>query len=154
MTCCTFGDINVFFHSSTFDGNRGSHWMHFCLLCLTVFRLFFCLNINCQPFNLRQLLKLHPFDWLIEIHIQTEDQGTHHKMVLLQPIPNFPPLLPDTGTSIVTSQHSRSDLVCRAKDRIKNSLSLSSTAEHISNSSYHRRSTIIRILQLWTSGLV
>ena len=33
-------------------------------------------QINCQPFYLRQLLKLHPFDWLIEIYLQTEGQGT------------------------------------------------------------------------------
>ena len=55
--------------------------------------MFSCLQINCQPFYLRQLLKFHPFDWMIEIYLQTEGQGTHHKMVLLQPMPGFPPLL-------------------------------------------------------------
>ena len=59
----------------------------------TVFRMFSCLQINCQPFYLRQLLKFHPFDWMIEIYLQTEGQGTHHKMVSLQPMPGFSPLL-------------------------------------------------------------
>ena len=30
-------------------------------------------------FFVRQLLKFHPLDWLIEIYLQTEDQGTQHK---------------------------------------------------------------------------
>ena len=47
--------------------------------------MFSCLQINCQPFYLRQLLKFHPFHWIIEIYLQTEGQGTHHKMVTLQP---------------------------------------------------------------------
>ena len=89
MTRCTFGDTNVFFNFPKFDRNRGSHWMHF---CHTVFRMFSCLQINWQPFYLRQLLKFYPFDWLIEIYLQTEGQGTHHKMVSLQPIPGFSPL--------------------------------------------------------------
>ena len=59
----------------------------------TVFRMFSCLQINCQPFYLRQLLKFHQFDWLIEINLQTEGQGTHHKMVSLQPMSGFSPLL-------------------------------------------------------------
>ena len=59
----------------------------------TVFCMFSCLQINCQPFYLRQLLKFHPFDWMIEIYLQTEGQGTHHKMVSLQPMPGFSPLL-------------------------------------------------------------
>ena len=59
----------------------------------TVFPIFSCLQINCQPFYLRQLLKFHPFDWMIEIYLQTEGQGTHHKMVSLQPMPGFSPLL-------------------------------------------------------------
>ena len=54
--------------------------------------MFSCLQINCQPFYLRQLLKFHPFDWMIEIYLQTESQGTHHKMVTLQPMPGFSPL--------------------------------------------------------------
>ena len=57
-----------------------------------VFRMFSCLQINCQPFYLRQLLKFHQFDWLIEIYLQTEGQGTHHKMVSLQPMSGFSPL--------------------------------------------------------------
>ena len=56
-----------------------------------------CLQINCQPFYLRQLLMFHPFDWLIEIYLQTEGQGTHHKMVSLQPMPSFSPLLQGSG---------------------------------------------------------
>ena len=68
MTHCTFRDTNVFLYFSKFDRNRGSHWM------------------------LRQLLKFHPFDCLIEIDLQTEDQGTHHKIVSFQLIPGFPPL--------------------------------------------------------------
>ena len=61
----------------------------------TVFRMFSCLQINCQPFYLRQLLKFHQFDWLIEIYLQTEGQGTHHKMVSLQPMSGFSPLFLD-----------------------------------------------------------
>ena len=67
--------------------------MHFACICNTVFRMFSCLQINCQPFYLRQLLKFHQFDWLIEIYLQTEDQDTHHKMVSLQPMSGFSPLL-------------------------------------------------------------
>ena len=62
----------------------------FACISNTVFRMFSCLKINCQPFYLRQLLKFHPFDWMIEIYLQTEGQGTHHKMVTLQPMPGFP----------------------------------------------------------------
>ena len=47
--------------------------------------MFSCLQIYCQSFYLCQLLKFHQFDWLIEIYLQTEGQGTHHKMVSLQP---------------------------------------------------------------------
>ena len=65
----------------------------FACICNTVFRMFSCLQINCQPFYLRQLLQFHPFDWMIEIYLQTEGQGTHHKMVSLQPMPGFSPLL-------------------------------------------------------------
>ena len=64
----------------------------FACISNTVFRMFSCLQINCQPFYLRQLLKFHPFDWIIEIYLQTEGQGTHHKMVTLQPMPGFSPL--------------------------------------------------------------
>ena len=64
----------------------------FACISNTVFRMFSCLQINCQPFYLRQLLKFHPFDWMIEIYLQTEGQGTHHKMVSLQPMPGFSPL--------------------------------------------------------------
>ena len=64
----------------------------FACICNTVFRMFSCLQINCQPFYLRQLLKFHQFDWLIEIYLQTEGQGTHHKMVSLQPMSGFSPL--------------------------------------------------------------
>ena len=60
----------------------------FACICHTVFRMFSCLQINWQPFYLRQLLK--PLDWLIEIYLQTEGQGTHYKMVSLQPMPGFP----------------------------------------------------------------
>ena len=66
----------------------------FACICHTVFRMFSCLQINWQPCCLRQLLKFNPFDWLIEIYLQTEGQGTHHKMVSLQPMPGFSPLLP------------------------------------------------------------
>ena len=40
-----------------------------------------------------ELLKFHPSDWLIEIYLQTESQGTHHNMVSLQPMPGFSPLI-------------------------------------------------------------
>ena len=65
----------------------------FACISNTVFRMFSCLQINCQPFYLRQLLKFDPFDWMIEIYLQTEGQGTHHKMVTLQPMPGFSLLL-------------------------------------------------------------
>ena len=65
----------------------------FACICHTVFRMFSCLQNNWQPFYFRQLLKFHPFDWLIEIYPQIEGQGTHHKMVSLQPMPGFPLLL-------------------------------------------------------------
>ena len=61
----------------------------FVCICNTVFRMFSCLQINCQPFYLSQLLKFHLFDWLIEIYLKTEGQDTHHKMVSLQPMPGF-----------------------------------------------------------------
>ena len=64
----------------------------FACICHTVFCMFFCFQINWQPFYLRHLLKFHPFDWLIEIYLQTEGQGTHHKMVSLQPMPGLSPL--------------------------------------------------------------
>ena len=54
-----------------------------------VFCMFSCLQINCQPFYLCQLLKFHRSDKLIKIYLQTEGQCTHHKMVSLQPIPGF-----------------------------------------------------------------
>ena len=62
----------------------------FACMCHTVFRMFSCLRINWQPFYLRQLLKFHSFGRLIEVYLQTEGQGTHHKMVSLQPMPGFP----------------------------------------------------------------
>ena len=65
----------------------------FACICQTVFRMLSCLQINWQPFYLRQLLKFRPFDWLIEIYLQTEGQGTHHKMVSLQPMNGFSSLL-------------------------------------------------------------
>ena len=92
MTRCTLGDTYVFFYFPKFDRNRGSHWMHFCPY-LSHHPMFSCLQIDCQPFYLLQLLKFHPFDWLIEIYLQTEGQGTHHKMVSLQPKSGFPPML-------------------------------------------------------------
>ena len=82
MIRSTFGDINVF-HSPKFDRSKGSRWDALLPVCHTVFRMFSCLRINCQPFHLRRLLKFHPFDWLIEVYLQTEGQGTHHKMVSL-----------------------------------------------------------------------
>ena len=45
--------------------------------------------INWKPFYLHQLLKFYPFDRLMEIYLRTEGQGTHHKMVSLQPMPGF-----------------------------------------------------------------
>ena len=49
----------------------------FACICHTVFRMF---------------MKFYLFDWLIEIYLQTEGKGTHHKMVSLQPMPGFSPL--------------------------------------------------------------
>ena len=66
MIRCTFGDTNVFFYFPKFGRNRDNRWMHFSCICHTVFRMFSCLHINWQPFYLRQLLKFHPFDWLME----------------------------------------------------------------------------------------
>ena len=65
----------------------------FACMCHTVFRMFSCLQISWQPFYFQQLLKFHPLDWLIEIYLQTEDQGTHHKMVSLQLMPGFPSVI-------------------------------------------------------------
>ena len=59
----------------------------FACICHTVFRMFSCLQINCQPFYPHQLLKFNSFDCLIEIYLQTE--GTHHRMVSLLPMPGF-----------------------------------------------------------------
>ena len=42
----------------------------FACICHTVFPMFSCLQINWQPFYLLQVLKFHPFDWLIEIYFQ------------------------------------------------------------------------------------
>ena len=36
-------------------------------------------------------MKFHPFDWLVEICLQTEGQGAHHKIVSLQPMSGFSP---------------------------------------------------------------
>ena len=52
----------------------------FTCFCDTVFHMFSCSQIDWQPFYLHQLQKFHPFDWLIEIYLQTEGQVTHHKM--------------------------------------------------------------------------
>ena len=71
----------------------------FACICNTVFRMFSCLQINCQPFYLRQVLKFHPFDCLIEIYLQSEGQGTHHKMVALQRTPGFSPLF--SGSPVI-----------------------------------------------------
>ena len=49
----------------------------FASTCHPLFRMLSCLQINCQPFYLRQLLKFHPFDWLIEMYFPNEGQGTH-----------------------------------------------------------------------------
>ena len=86
----------------------------FACICNTVFRMFSCLQINCQPFYLRQLLKFHQFDWLIEIYLQTEGQGTHHKMVSLQPMSGFSPLLfmPFLLVSVLAGYHSRATTSC------------------------------------------
>ena len=65
----------------------------FACICHTVIRMFSYLQINCQPFYLCQLLKFRPFDRLMEIYLQTEGQGTHHKMVSLKPVLVFSSLL-------------------------------------------------------------
>ena len=79
----------------------------FACICHTVFRVFSSLQINWQPFYLRQLLKFHPFDWLIEVYLQTEGQGTHHKVVTLQAMPGFSPLF-NTPEKRVTLKKTRS----------------------------------------------
>ena len=60
----------------------------FACICDTVLHMFSCLQIV----SLRQLLKFHPFHWLIKIYLQTEGQGAHHKMVMLQPMLGISPL--------------------------------------------------------------
>ena len=75
MTRSMFGDINP----RNLTEIKAVAGCTFACTCNTIFRMFSCLQVSCQPFYLRQLLKLHPFDWLIEIYLQTEDQGTHHK---------------------------------------------------------------------------
>ena len=82
-----------------FDRNRGSRWMHFGLHMSHSILHVSCLQINCQSFYLRQLLKFHPFDWLIEIYLQTEGHGTHHKMVSL-----FPSVENSTSDSIFSDK--------------------------------------------------
>ena len=82
----------------------------FACICNTVFLMFSCLQINCQPFYLRQLLKFHPFDGLIEIYLQTEGQGTHHRMVSLQPMPGFSPLFLAAETAIMANVESISKM--------------------------------------------
>ena len=52
--------------------------MHFACVCNNVFLMISCLQINCPPFSLHQLLNFRPFEWLIEIYLQTEGQGIHH----------------------------------------------------------------------------
>ena len=49
------------------------------------------MNHSIAYVNERSTIKA--IDWLIEIYLQTEGQGTHHKMVSLQPMPGFSPLL-------------------------------------------------------------
>ena len=65
--------------------------------------MFSCLQINDQPFYFRQLLKFYPFEWLIEIYLQTEGQGTHHKMASLQSMPGFSPLLGENQAHLIPS---------------------------------------------------
>ena len=62
----------------------------FACMCHTAIYMFSCLKIDCRPFYLWQLLKFHPFDWLIEIYLQNNGQGTHHKVLSLQAMPSFP----------------------------------------------------------------
>ena len=77
----------------------------FSCTCNTVFCMFSCLQINCRPLYLRPLLKFHPFDWLIELYLHTEGQGTHRKMVSLQPVPGFSPLLYREECNFTGSQY-------------------------------------------------
>ena len=71
----------------------------FACICHTVFCMFSCLQINWQPFYLGQLLKFHPFDWLIKMYLQTNCQAAHHKMVSLQPMSGLSPLPQRSGRS-------------------------------------------------------
>ena len=73
----------------------------FACTCHTVFRIFSCLQINWEPFYLRQLLKFHPFDWLVEIYLQRDDLGTYHKMISLQPMPSFSPVQQNTNYGLI-----------------------------------------------------
>ena len=64
--------------------------MHFCLyMSHRISHVLLFTNLLAAILS-RQLLKFHPFDWLIEIYLQIEGQGTHHSMVTLQPMPGFP----------------------------------------------------------------
>ena len=73
MTRWSFGDTNVFLHFPKFDRNRGSPWMHFCLyMSHRILHVLLFAN---------QLSAILP--------PPAEDQGTHHKMVSLQPMPSF-----------------------------------------------------------------
>ena len=63
----------------------------FACISNTVFLMFSCIQINCQPFYLRQLLKFHPFDWMIE-------------MVSLQPMPGFSPLFKGYTHNVPSNQ--------------------------------------------------
>ena len=65
MIRCTFGDTNVFFIFQNLTETGAVNGCTFDCIRHAVFRMFSCLQINWQPFYLRQLLKFHPFDWLI-----------------------------------------------------------------------------------------
>ena len=47
----------------------------FTCICHTVFGMFSCLQINWQPFYPRQILKFHPFDWLIDDQNLSSNRG-------------------------------------------------------------------------------
>ena len=92
MTRCTFGDTSVFFCFPKLDRNRSSHWMHFCLYMSHRISHVLLFTNWLAAILYHQLLKFHPFDWLIEIYLQTEGQSTHQNMVIPQCTHGIPPM--------------------------------------------------------------
>ena len=92
MTRFRFGDANVFFNSWNVTEIEAVARCTFACTCDAVFCIFSCVQSKFQPFYLRQLLKVHPFDLLIEIYLLTEGTNYYRSDVFLatsQSSPSF-----------------------------------------------------------------